>query len=63
MICVLFTYLLILFAEYVVITVIIIPEQNLFYKIVNLIIFELLAFLALTSHLRTMLTDPVFNSI
>jgi len=54
-----FTYLLILFAQYVVLTVIIIPEENLFYKTVNLIIFELLAFLALTSHLRTMLTDPV----
>lgn len=58
-ICALFTYALLLFAQYVVITVIIIPEENLIYKTFNIIIFELLAFLALSSHLRTMLTDPV----
>ncbi|CAG2181957.1 unnamed protein product, partial [Oppiella nova] len=34
-ICALFTYGLLLFAEYVVIEVIIIPEQNLIYKTIN----------------------------
>ncbi|XP_054164596.1 palmitoyltransferase ZDHHC3-like [Oppia nitens] len=57
-ICALFTYSLLLFAEYVVIQVIIIPETNVIYKTINFIIFQLLAFLALTSHIRTMLTDP-----
>lgn len=58
-ICALFTWFLIIFAQYVVITVILIPDDNLFYKTTNFIIFELLAFLAIISHIRTMITDPV----
>lgn len=57
-ICAIFTWFLILFAQYVVITCILLPEENLFYKLGNLIIFEGLAFLALVSHFRTMCTDP-----
>ena len=58
-ICALFTWFLIIFAQYVVITVILIPDDNLFYKTTNFIIFEFLAFLAIISHIRTMITDPV----
>ena len=58
-ICALFTWSLIIFAQYVVITVILIPDDNLFYKTTNFIIFEFLSILAITSHIRTMITDPV----
>jgi len=57
-ICAAFTWFLILFAQYVVLTCILIPEENAFYKFSNLIIFEFMSFLALVSHYRTMCTDP-----
>ncbi|KAI2797610.1 hypothetical protein RDWZM_007182 [Blomia tropicalis] len=58
MICALFTYILITFAQYVILTVIIIPEPNVAYKVINLIMFEFFTFLAFSAHLRTMFTDP-----
>lgn len=57
-ICAIFTWALILFAEYVVMKCILIPEQDTTYKVINMIIFQTLAFLAISSHLRTMFTDP-----
>ncbi|XP_015789521.1 palmitoyltransferase ZDHHC3 [Tetranychus urticae] len=57
-ICAIFTWLLILFGEYVVMRYILLPEEDSFYKFVNIIIFQILAFLAISSHLRTMFTDP-----
>ncbi|RWS25546.1 Palmitoyltransferase ZDHHC3-like protein [Leptotrombidium deliense] len=57
-ICALFTWFLIAFAYYVVLSCILIPEESLFYKLVNGIIFNVLAVLAVSSHLRTMFTDP-----
>ncbi|RWS10092.1 Palmitoyltransferase ZDHHC3-like protein [Dinothrombium tinctorium] len=57
-ICAIFTWLLIAFAYYVVLTCILIPEENLVYKTINLIVFNGLAILAVASHLRTMFTDP-----
>jgi palmitoyltransferase len=39
--------------------VILLPEINSLYGFVNLVIFQGLAFMAIASHLRTMLTDPV----
>ncbi|XP_074605658.1 palmitoyltransferase ZDHHC3-A [Brevipalpus obovatus] len=57
-ICAIFTYFLILFAQYVVMMCILLPEENSLYKLVNIVIYEILFFLAISSHLRTMLTDP-----
>lgn len=52
-------FLLITFAQYVIITVIILPETSLAYKVINLSIFEFFTFMAFSAHLRTMFTDPV----
>lgn len=53
------SYLLITFAQYVLFTVIFIPEESTAYKVVNIVIFECFTFLAFSAHLRTMFTDPV----
>lgn len=50
--CAFFSWLLILFAQYSVITCIILPEQDTLYKTINFIIFETLLFLATVSHLK-----------
>ena len=50
--CVVLSWILILFAQYSVITCIILPEQDTLYKTINFIIFELLLFLATVSHLK-----------
>ncbi|XP_014278660.1 palmitoyltransferase ZDHHC3 isoform X2 [Halyomorpha halys] len=57
-VCALLTWLLILFAEFVVMTVILLPYPYTFYSIFNGVLFHILGLLAITSHLRTMLTDP-----
>ncbi|XP_013778352.1 palmitoyltransferase ZDHHC3-like [Limulus polyphemus] len=59
-ICAVITWLLVLYAEYVVLIVIILPISSIYpcYSAVNLMIFEVLAFLAVFSHLKAMLTDP-----
>jgi palmitoyltransferase len=51
--------LLIFYAEFVVLRVILLPEIHTLYGLVNLFVFQSLATLAIASHLRTMLTDPV----
>lgn len=58
-ICAILTWLLILYAEFVVMTVILIPSPYPVYSIINMILFQTLAFMAFASHLRTMFTDPV----
>lgn len=58
-ICAILTWLLIFFAEFVVMKVILIPSPYPVYSTINMIIFNALAFLAISSHLRTMFTDPV----
>jgi len=58
MFCVFFTWMLIFYAEFVVLRVILYSHPNKIFSVVNGIIFQALAFLALSSHLRTMLTDP-----
>lgn len=58
-ICAVLTWLLIIYAEFVVMAVILIPTINTFYSSINMAIFQGFAFLAFTSHLRTMFTDPV----
>ncbi|XP_035302867.1 palmitoyltransferase ZDHHC3-like [Cricetulus griseus] len=53
--CAIVTWFLVLYAEFVVLFVVLIPSRN---GIINGIVFNLLAFLALASHCRAMLTDP-----
>lgn len=48
-----------MYAEFVVMVIILIPTINTFYSSINLVIFQTLTFLAFTSHLKTMFTDPV----
>ena len=57
-ICAIITWILILFGEYVILACILIPETNVPYKVFNIILFEVLVFLALSSHIRTIFTDP-----
>lgn len=57
-ICAIFTWLLILYADFVVMVVILLPGPYPIYSVVNAIIFQILAALAIASHVRTMLTDP-----
>ncbi|XP_005348213.1 palmitoyltransferase ZDHHC3 isoform X2 [Microtus ochrogaster] len=56
--CAIVTWFLVLYAEFVVLFVMLIPSRDYVYSIINGIVFNLLAFLALASHCRAMLTDP-----
>lgn len=58
-VCVGLTWLLILFAEFVVMRVILLPNLNPVYNVMNSLLFQVFAFLAIASHVRTMLSDPV----
>lgn len=58
-VCAVITWLLVFYAEFVVLFVMLLPSKNLTYSIVNGTLFNTLAFLALASHLRAMCTDPV----
>ena len=58
------TYCLIIFAEFVVIGVILLPGFPLStWSFVHAIVFSLLAFLAACSHLRAMTTNPVSREV
>ncbi|XP_018325325.1 palmitoyltransferase ZDHHC3 isoform X2 [Agrilus planipennis] len=57
-ICAILTWMLILYAEFVVMTVILFPSPHQIYSFINMVIFQCCAFLAFASHLRTMFTDP-----
>ncbi|KAH8020058.1 hypothetical protein HPB51_023941 [Rhipicephalus microplus] len=57
-ICAVMTWLLVLYAQYVVVGVILLPSLHTYYGTFHLMLFELLAFLAVFSHVRTMVTDP-----
>ncbi|XP_053455399.1 palmitoyltransferase ZDHHC3 isoform X5 [Nycticebus coucang] len=56
--CAIVTWFLVLYAEFVVLFVMLIPSRDYVYSIINGFVFNLLAFLALASHCRAMLTDP-----
>lgn len=56
--CAIVTWFLVLYAEFVVLFVMLIPSRDYVYSVINGILFNLLAFLALASHCRAMLTDP-----
>lgn len=55
------TWILILYAEFVVMAVIVLPSTHAYpvYSTINMIIFNMLSFLAFASHMRTMFSDPV----
>lgn len=57
-ICAILTWLLILYAEFVVMAVMLIPHPHPVYRFFNMVLFQTFAFLAFASHLRAMLTDP-----
>lgn len=59
MICAVLTWGLILYAEFIVMTVILLPSPYPVWSYVNMAIFSALAFLATASHMRTMFSDPV----
>ncbi|KAM4705800.1 palmitoyltransferase ZDHHC3 isoform 2-T6 [Rhinophrynus dorsalis] len=56
--CAVVTWMLVFYAEFVVIFVMLLPSKDLIYSTINGILFNLLAFMALASHLRAMITDP-----
>uniref|UniRef100_A0A8C9TSX3 Palmitoyltransferase n=1 Tax=Scleropages formosus TaxID=113540 RepID=A0A8C9TSX3_SCLFO len=58
MICAVMTWFLVLYADFVVTFVMLLPSKNFWYALINGVTFNSLAVLALASHLRTMLTDP-----
>ncbi|OBS58721.1 hypothetical protein A6R68_10155 [Neotoma lepida] len=58
MVCAVMTWLLVVYADFVVTFVMLLPSKDFWYSVVNGVIFNCLAVLALSSHLRTMLTDP-----
>ncbi|XP_062394341.1 palmitoyltransferase ZDHHC3-A isoform X1 [Sardina pilchardus] len=57
-VCAVITWFLVFYAEFVVLFVMLIPSKNLTYSIINGVVFNALAFLALASHFRAMCTDP-----
>lgn len=58
-VCAIFTWLLVLYAEYVVNFVMLLHNPNTTWSIINGVIFQFFAFMAIASHLRCMLSDPV----
>lgn len=57
-ICCVFSWILIAYAQYSVVTCLILPEPDAVYKTINFIIFEILLFLATVAHLKCVFTDP-----
>lgn len=58
MVCACITWMLIFYGEFVVMFVIIIPAPYTIGNLINALIFNMLAFLALASHSAAMFTDP-----
>ncbi|KAL8165518.1 UNVERIFIED_CONTAM: Palmitoyltransferase zdhhc3 [Gekko kuhli] len=56
--CAVITWFLVFYADFVVLFVMLIPSRDYIYSAINGVVFHALAFLALASHLRAMLTDP-----
>uniref|UniRef100_A0A8B9JKI2 Palmitoyltransferase n=1 Tax=Astyanax mexicanus TaxID=7994 RepID=A0A8B9JKI2_ASTMX len=57
-VCGVITWLLVFYAEFVVLFVMLLPVRSVMYSLVNGALFNTLAFLALASHFRAMCTDP-----
>lgn len=58
-VCAVLTWFLVLYADFVVMFVVLLPVRNAVYSVLNATLFNTLAVLALTSHSRAMCTDPV----
>ncbi|XP_071417462.1 palmitoyltransferase ZDHHC3 isoform X2 [Pithys albifrons albifrons] len=56
--CAVVTWMLVFYADFVVLLVMLIPSRDYVYSVINGTLFNTLAFLALASHFRAMLTDP-----
>uniref|UniRef100_A0A670IS42 Zinc finger DHHC-type palmitoyltransferase 3 n=1 Tax=Podarcis muralis TaxID=64176 RepID=A0A670IS42_PODMU len=56
--CAVVTWFLVFYADFVVILVMLLPSRDYIYSVINAIVFNTLAFLALASHMRAMVTDP-----
>lgn len=62
--CGIFTWVLFIYAEFVVVFVILISKNySIEFYLINLFLFHLLEFLAISSHCRTMFSNPVCISI
>lgn len=57
--CAIITWLLVFYAEFVVLFIMLLPSRSLAYSLLNGALFSSLAFLSLASHFRAMCTDPV----
>ncbi|XP_063441567.1 palmitoyltransferase ZDHHC3-like [Mytilus galloprovincialis] len=57
-ICCVFTWMLILYAEYVVLYVMLWHNPYTTWSFINAVIFQFFAFMAISSHLKTMWSDP-----
>uniref|UniRef100_A0AAQ5XPG3 Palmitoyltransferase n=1 Tax=Amphiprion ocellaris TaxID=80972 RepID=A0AAQ5XPG3_AMPOC len=57
-VCGIITWLLVFYAEFVVVFVMLLPAKNVAYSLINGVLFNGLAFLALASHAKAMCTDP-----
>ncbi|KAK7115485.1 hypothetical protein V1264_001342 [Littorina saxatilis] len=58
LVCAVITWMLLLYAEYVVMIVMLLPQFFSPYNFFNAIVYNFFSFMALSSHLRAMLTDP-----
>ena len=58
-VCVIFTWLLVVYAEFVIFFVMLIPSSDQIHSIINGVVFQFFVMLAVASHLKAMLTDPV----
>uniref|UniRef100_A0A8C4UHA5 Palmitoyltransferase n=1 Tax=Falco tinnunculus TaxID=100819 RepID=A0A8C4UHA5_FALTI len=61
--CAVVTWMLVFYADFVVLLVMLVPSRDYVYSVINGTLFNTLAFLALASHFRAMLTDPVSISL
>uniref|UniRef100_A0A4W5KFC7 Zinc finger DHHC-type palmitoyltransferase 7 n=1 Tax=Hucho hucho TaxID=62062 RepID=A0A4W5KFC7_9TELE len=57
-VCGVVTWLLVLYADFVVNLVMLLPNKSWWYSVINGALFNFLAVMALASHLRAMLSDP-----
>ncbi len=57
--CAILTWALIFYALFVVLNVILLPDITSFYGVFNSVVFVGISVLAISSHLRTMFSDPV----
>ncbi|CAM4515651.1 unnamed protein product [Lepidochelys olivacea] len=56
--CAVVTWMLVVYADFVVLLVMLVPSRDYIYSVINGILFNMLALLALASHFRAMLSDP-----